>query len=842
MGRILRLGAWVLALVVAGCTGGAAGDPSDDIGDVFVVSHSPGNGDQLDVQDSIDGFNALNNSTLQNPGAVTIVFSNSVDPASVINPDPTDPQGSRHVRLFYFDTEQGPFDPAQPRVPGLNPPGANVLIPATTVLSFTNRPNDTLIIRPTGLSSANPLRPGQYSVIVELGVRGADGDPMVGREYFFFFRVGADTLPPVLLASFPANGQKNVDPTTELRLTFSETILASSITSGTIRVTFQPSGAAAPIAIPGRWFVDGGNGPGNNFPAIQLDGNGIPGRSGQSPRNGVDLVFRPDLDAFPVNMNANDPIDCAPNVVDPPVKGNRGYPLGQSITVELISTGFVGLTDTAGNILLPDDPNDPTPRNKITFETRRVPDPVYAPNVTSAIYYSDPFGVGVIEINPGRTPYSPGPNPVRSPNSVVTVGSNNVVRVPIPDVVDMQTDVRGYTAFHSLLCFFLPPNLNHAALYALSSSTGAGEVVVIDTYLMTPMGRFSTPSPGGISIAALGASGKAVISNFSANTATVYDIGSVGWYTLGSGNLFVTQGQLTNAVTSSAAKLILNEDDFRRAFPNQRPDPNSPAGPPIIGTIVAGISPTAVAITGDPGQLGTPGFPCFSPLYTPRNIVSIINGGEATVDFTELSNLSQNESVIPDLRGVNLSSQGKDVDWTPVHGIGSYFAFITSIGGTVELFQSGFLANAPSVLPNSSTNFNPNKIVNNIGGLRQPGGVAWVPSGVATGAINGYSLAALIAETGANRVRQVGVQSVTPSNLFVTVNENHASGLGPTFIAGDPAPAVAGWPTACGPDFTNYYVSDTGAGTVTLSNYVGGVIGTTIPVPGVTRICSWWTR
>jgi len=843
MRRIGLVGLCAVALALVGCTGGAAGLPTDDIGDIIVISHSPGNGDQLDSTDAIDPFNALTNPTLRVPGSVVIIFSNSLDPTSVINTDPTDIQGSRNVRLFYYDTAQGPFDPTQPVVAGVNPPGANVLIAAQTALSFTNRPNDTLILTPTGLTPTNPLRNGQYSVIVDVGVRGADGDPMAGRQYFFFFRVGPDTLGPTVVKTSPANGERNVDPTSEIRVTMSETILASTVNQANLKVSFQPSGSTTAIPIPGRWFVDGGNGPGNNFPLIQLDQNGFPGRTGQSPRNGVDLVFRPDLDAFPVNMHAGDPIDCAPppatpsppwNPPDPPRKGNKGLPLGQAITVQFVATAFVGVTDTVGNVIPAASPN-----TTFTFETKLPPDKIWAPSTDHAVFYGDAIGVGVIDVNPGSTPYSPGPVPPRASNAVVTrPATGQIVRVPIPDLVDMTTDVRTYTAFYSFLCAGVSgPNVFCTTLYALSSSSGGGEVTVIDTYLMVPLGRFSTPSPGGISIAAVGTTGRAAISNFSANTVTVFDVGQVSWFT--GGTLFATQNALNNAVSTGASVLILSEADFKKAFPNQRADPGSPPGPPIVGTINSGISPSACAITGMPSQLGTPGFPCFSPLYVSKLIVCTLNSGESTADFTELTNLSQSESIIPDLRGVSLSSQGKNVEWTPVHGFGSYFAFITAIGGTVELFQTGFLANTPSVLPGSASSLNPNKIVNSISGLRQPSGVQWITNGTATGAINGYSLAALIAETSENRVQQVGVQSVAPSNLFISVNANHVAGLGPTTITGDPAAAQFG---PCGPRFQNYYVSNTGAGTVTLSNYVGGIIGTTIPVPGVLRVASWWSR
>ena len=67
MTRITLLGLCVCGLILTGCTGGAAGDPSDDLADLIVVSQSPGNGQELNLVDSSDGFNALNNPTLTNP-------------------------------------------------------------------------------------------------------------------------------------------------------------------------------------------------------------------------------------------------------------------------------------------------------------------------------------------------------------------------------------------------------------------------------------------------------------------------------------------------------------------------------------------------------------------------------------------------------------------------------------------------------------------------------------------------------------------------------------------------------------------------------------------------------
>jgi hypothetical protein len=815
-----------------GCTGGAAGDPEDDIGDILVLAHSPGNGDELDLSDSEDGFNALDNPTLTNPGAVTIVFTNSLDPTSVLNPDPTDPQGTRNVRLFFFDTSQGPNDP------GVNdPPGANVLINAQTVLTSTNVANDTLILRPTGIGPTNPLPEGQYSVIVELGVRGADGDGMKGQEYFFYFRVGQDNLSPVVVTSSPAPGERNVDPTSEVRVTMSETILASTVNTTTITVTFQPAGAAAPITVPGTWYTDGGNGPGNNFPNIQLDLNGNPGFTGTSPRNGVDLVFRPDLTAFPANITAEDPYDPFCSLVSgQPRKGNRGFPLGQAITVAFTTVG-IGVTDTAGN-----EVPDGSPGTSFTFETKPLPPPVYAPSANAAVYYGDTIGVGVIDVDPSRTPYVGAPP--RQPNSVVTAGigpAQTVVRVPVPDLVDMTTDTRPYTSFYNFVCSTAGAVRFYSGnLYAVSGSVGGGQVVVVDTFQMVPMGRFGTPSPGGIGLTAVGNIGRACVSNFSANTVTVFDIGNVIWFT--GGTLWQTTGQLSAAVASSASQLILSEEDFERVFPAQRADVSSPPGPPVIGTLNVGVSPTKVKITGLPNSLGlyAPPF-CFSPVLSTNTIVCSLNAGENTADFSELTNLSQSTAIEPDLDGINLASQPTDVTWSPFSFVtGSYYFYITSVGGSLELFASGFIANQPSVRPESSQNFAPNKIINNVGGFVQPTAVQWIPRGNAVASNQGYTMAVLVAETGENRIQQVGVTSELPSNLFQATNTNLSAGLGPVDITGEPAAVL--FPIPCTPTFTQYYVANAGEGTVRTASYIGGVIGVDISVPGVLLVASWWSR
>ncbi len=842
MRRLLVFGFGILGLLLAGCSGGAAGNPDDDIGDLLVVGHSPGNGDELDTEDSVDGFNALNNVTLLRRQAVAVIFSNTLDLTSVINTDPSDPQGSRNIRLFYFDTSQGPFDPTQPVALGVNPPGANVIVPATTTPDTYTFPNDMLVIQPTGISASNPLPEGQYSVVVQTGARGADGDGMKGAEYFFFFRVGQDNLGPVVVKTSPVPGATNVSPDAEVRITMSETILASTVSASTISVSFQPAGSAAPTQIPGNFYTDGGNGAGNNFPNIQLDQAGEAGRSGVSPRNGVDIIFRPDLTAFPVNMTAEDYGDPSCTLLsDPPRKGNTGYPLGQAITVRFVTVG-TGVADTAGNPIPTGSPN-----LSFTFQTKPRPEAVFAPNNVGAIYYGDTVGVGVIDINPSRTPYQVGPNPPRQPNSVVKTGTglnSKVVRVPVSDLVDMTSDTRPYSAFYTFYCLNpIFPTFYAPVLYAASGAVGGGQIVVIDTFNMISMGRFGTPSPGGVALTGIGTgagNSRLVVSNFSANTVTVYDISNVRWYT--GASLWAQQGGLQQAVATGGAKLVLSEDDFKKVFPRQKQDVSSPPGPPVLGTINVGISPSKVRITGLPNSLGQAGFPCFSPWLSSNVIVCALNAGENTADFTELQRLNQSQAIEPDLPGVSLSSQPTDLAWAPFSTFtGSYYFFVTSIGGTVELFASGFLASTPSVRPGSASNFSPNKIINSVTGLDLPSAVQWITSG--TGAFQAqavYTYSALVAETGENRLVEMDVTAEFPTNLFQITNPSLAAGLGPVDITGDPQAATVFLP--CGPRFTTYYVANAGEGTVATGSYLGGVIGTDIPTPGVVMIVSWWSR
>jgi len=822
----------LVALSLGACGGPAGG--SDDIGDLWVLSTSPGNGDEVDTGDSIDGFNALNNPTLTTPGAVTVVFSTSLDLTSVLNTDPADPQGTRNVRLFYFDEEQGPFDPAQPAVKGVNPPGANIIVLGQTVPATTYTENDTLLIRPEGLTPGAPLPDGQYSLVVGKGVRGIDGDGLQGEEYFSFFRVGKDTLGPVVVSSVPAPGAKDVDPHAEIRVTMSETILASSIVTGGITVSFQPAGAAAPTTVPGTWFTDGGNGPGNNFPNIQLDQAGLPGRSGTSPRNGSDLIFRPVVDGLPLNMVLGDGACTGTNFT--PNKGNRGFPFGQASQVSVATQGAT-VSDTAGNPIRAGSPN-----TTFTFFIKPAPPPLYAPGTTSAVFFGDTIGVGVIDADPTFWPYVPGPNPARVKNSVVTAGdgpAKHVVRVPVSDLADIKVDTRTTSAFYSPPCevgdgtggYFY-----HAMVYAASRSVGSGEIAVIDSYRMERIGRIKTPSPGGIAITAVRGTGYLVVSNTSANTVTVYDIGGVTWVDLSTGS------PLSLATIQQNGPRLLDEDDFNKLFPRQKPTAGSPPGPPILGTVLTGISPGPCDITELPASWGQYAY------FANNLILGVGNTGEATVDFTEIERINQSAAIEPDRGGLNLPAIATDLEWTPVvplFGTGRYFCFISTIGGTVDLFISGGgTSGKPSVRKDSSRNFAPNAIVNSLTGFSLPRALQYAPNGVGIPVANAFAASVLVAETGADRVVELAVTQQYPGNIM-TVIGTVGSAKGPVDVTGAPRGVYWGFgigSTANATGFSQFYTASAGDGTVREDTYVGVIIPETIPVPAVHTIASWWSQ
>ena len=82
-------------------------------------------------------------------------------------------------------------------------PGGNVLIAARTDHLFSDQPNDTLIIRPTGIAAIKSMPEGEYLVIVERGVAVAHTTKRNGAAYFQFFRVGEDMLPLSVVAASP---------------------------------------------------------------------------------------------------------------------------------------------------------------------------------------------------------------------------------------------------------------------------------------------------------------------------------------------------------------------------------------------------------------------------------------------------------------------------------------------------------------------------------------------------------------------------------------------------------------------------------------------------------------
>ncbi len=288
---------FAVLLLIPACGQHAVGCGPDSIEPPIVLLHRPGNSADL-VQDGIYE-----------------VLSAELDPSSV---------DASSVTLSRADVE------------GMFP------VPAESLTAFTNQPHDTVANRPN-----NPLSQGQYSVTVKESIRSAKGNLMDGPPYVFSFHVGPDHTAPFVVSTSPDAGEKNVDPASEIRITMSETILASTVNVNTITVSYYSERARRPISIPGIWFIDGGNAKGNNFPVLQLDEKGNPGLSGCSPRNGVDLVFRPGIYDFPVNGSFD------PNETEWPVlQSEVEFPAGHRITVAFNMVGL-GLADIAGNAVDP---------------------------------------------------------------------------------------------------------------------------------------------------------------------------------------------------------------------------------------------------------------------------------------------------------------------------------------------------------------------------------------------------------------------------------------------------------------------------------------------------------
>jgi hypothetical protein len=371
----------------------------------------------------------------------------------------------------------------------------------------------------------------------------------------------------------------------------------------------------------------------------------------------------------------------------------------------------------------------------------------------------------------------------------------------------------------------------HAMVYAASGSLGAGEITVIDSFQMKAIGRFKTPSPGGMAITARAGKGYLFVSNTSANTVTVFDIGQVTWTDLSSGSV----PPLPTILGQGGPRLV-EEADFAKMFPRQKPVAGSPPGPPIIGTVLTGVSPGPCDVTELPGAWGPNAY------FSDSLILGVGNTGEATVDFTELKNLNQSAAIVPDRGGLNLPAVATDLEWTPVAPIvntGRYFCFISTIGGTVDLFISGGgVSGEPSVRAGSARNFAPNAIVNSVTGLGLPTGLQYAPNGLGTSVLNAFSASVLVSDAAGGRVVQLGVTQQMPGNIFEQVGE-HGAGLGPIDLTGAPRGVFTG-PFATG--FFNYYVANAGDGTVREDNYVNGMIPETIPVPAVLIIASWWSQ
>ena len=84
-----------------------------------------------------------------------------------------------------------------------------------------------------------------YTVIVTTGARDLSGNPLAGPFTSSFTTLAADIVPPTVISTFPSSGAVNVNPTSTLTATFSETMKAASLSGAAFVVRTTAGGTAA---------------------------------------------------------------------------------------------------------------------------------------------------------------------------------------------------------------------------------------------------------------------------------------------------------------------------------------------------------------------------------------------------------------------------------------------------------------------------------------------------------------------------------------------------------------------------------------------------------------------
>jgi hypothetical protein len=353
-----------------------------------------------------------------------------------------------------------------------------------------------------------PLPNGQYSIGVFANLKSTEGDAVDKAPVFHSFTVGpADTIAPVVVVTTPVNTAQGIGagvppppppsgapsssiadvrtaifgPTSpDIIIRFSESIAASTVNTSTITAVnasaFVPGGGAPPAIAPA---------PG--FPKLrsQFDHSSL-------PSNGFEVIWRAD-----------------------PAGG--GLPFGSQVQVTVVGsdggTHSSPIRDRSDNAL--------AVTYQFQFQTIAPPLLPEGSEPEYTVYYSTVDRIGAIDsINQneigrqflGIQTYPLLPNVKLQYSDTVATKATLGSRF---DPNEISVDCRTNAA------------TNHTYIYVQSAASS--QIVIVNTRTMLPVALINTPTPGGVSNQTGGGSAANVllVTNASANTYTVFNIGGI---------------------------------------------------------------------------------------------------------------------------------------------------------------------------------------------------------------------------------------------------------------------------------------------------------------------------
>jgi hypothetical protein len=669
------------------------------------------------------------------PGKMVVFFQGEtdIDPASI----------------FIGGNKTLGVDPSALQITREVPNVGNVLVPVDVTLVDAT-PSDerdslnAIVCQPlppfatVGVNGFQTALPdGQYTLGLFKNIRNTAGKSLRDGPVFHSFTVGTtDALPPRVVTTSPVNGEQNVgagvpppppppgipedniadvttnifgDTSPQIVVRFSEGVVASSINANTIQVV--DAGAFAAVPPPQV--------PAPTFPKLKSEID-----QATLPSNGHEAVWEID-------------------------RNTGGYPFDTQIRCTV-----VGLWNTQASLdANPETPDNPSPvqdlaGNAMTlsfsfqFQTVAPADLPANPFPENSIFWSAFDRVGALDTINQRdlgdralqlALGNPDPFPFGVKTDVVpdrTDAVANTTNLPNFDPFEINYDNRtnGGTC--------------HGWIYVQSRNTG--QVAVLNTRDCVPVALINAPAPGGLAVQVGNGSADALlVTNESANTFTVYNIGSQtpGTQFL-NGPLWITKVQPT------------------------------------------GNTPRAISVTTWAG--GIAGFNRDGGLPGPS--VAMIMYADFTDGTVNTIRLADDEPVRQFALGPG--SSPNDISFTPCVGVPPLMFAAISQGAEPGQGKVAYYLAGPGCATGVQTGTRPDTIVGDLDGFDGPDGLdSNLPAGT--------PVIFTVAESGAsaNSVATLGLESAL--NQPVQLNRFVNVGANPTRIAhraswGTPCMAVAG--------------------------------------------------